>query len=100
MKRSYRPPLFPRADMTCTTPHRRARQVCSHLPWAEHRRHPHGCPSSCLLAELFEPRPDLPGLGGIGERMLGFFHLGTGLWLMYLMFAPVLNFTLHYTLPL
>jgi hypothetical protein len=45
-------------------------------------------------------RPDLPGLGGIGERMLGFFHLGTGLWLMYLMFATVLNFTLHYTLPL
>ena len=26
-----------------------------------------------------------------GERALGFFHLGTGLWLIYLTFAAVLN---------
>ncbi len=26
-------------------------------------------------------------------------HLGTGFWLMYLVFAVVLNFVLKYTLP-
>jgi hypothetical protein len=36
----------------------------------------------------------------IGERALGFFHLGTGLWLMYLTFAVTLNFTSGYTLPI
>jgi hypothetical protein len=36
--------------------------------------------------------------GGIGERALGFFHIGTGLWLFYLMFADVLNTTLGYKL--
>jgi hypothetical protein len=45
-------------------------------------------------------KADVPGLGGLGERALGFFQLGTGLWLMYLMFATVLNFVLGYTLPL
>ena len=34
-----------------------------------------------------------------GERALGFFHLATGLWLMYLTFATTLNISLHYTLP-
>ncbi|MDA8316694.1 MAG: hypothetical protein M0010_16225 [Actinomycetota bacterium] len=33
-------------------------------------------------------------------RSLGFFHLGTGLWLIYLMFAVALNFVLAYNLPL
>jgi len=33
-------------------------------------------------------------------RALGFFHLGTGIWLMYLMFDTVLNFVFKYTLPL
>jgi hypothetical protein len=52
------------------------------------------------------PRPvgsrpaDLPRYGNWGEKGLGFFHLGTGFWLFYLMFAAVLNFTLKYTLPL
>ena len=50
-----------------------------------------------FLASL---KPDLPKLGGWGERALGFFHLGTGFWLMYLVFAVVLNFVLSYTLPL
>lgn len=45
-------------------------------------------------------KPDLPKLGGWGERALGFFHLGTGFWLMYLVFAVALNFVLKYTLPL
>lgn len=34
-----------------------------------------------------------------GERALGFFHIITGLWLMYLMFATTLNISLHYSLP-
>ena len=45
------------------------------------------------------PREKTP-VGVLGERVLGFFHLGTGLWLMYLTWAVVLNFTCHYTLPL
>jgi hypothetical protein len=36
--------------------------------------------------------PDVPRLSKPGERALGFFHLGTGFWLFYLMFAAVLNF--------
>jgi hypothetical protein len=35
-----------------------------------------------------------------GERLLGFFHLGTGLWLMYLTWATVLNIARGYKLPL
>jgi hypothetical protein len=53
------------------------------------------------VADFFASlKPNLPGAGEVGERVLGFFHLGTGFWLMYLMFATVLNFTLKYTLPL
>lgn len=44
-------------------------------------------------------KPDFPGLGKLGQTGLGFFHILTGLWLMYLMFAVVLDFTLKYTLP-
>jgi hypothetical protein len=43
--------------------------------------------------------PDLPGISGQAERALGFFRIGTALWLMYLTFAVVLNFVLAYTLP-
>jgi hypothetical protein len=43
--------------------------------------------------------PTREGIGRIGERALGFFHLGTGLWLMYLVWAVVLDFVLKYTLP-
>jgi hypothetical protein len=39
-----------------------------------------------------------PRLGVTAERALGFFHLGTGLWLFYLMFADVLNAILKFTL--
>jgi uncharacterized membrane protein YfcA len=53
------------------------------------------------VADFFASlKPDLPSVGEAGEKALGFFHLGTGFWLMYLMFATVLNFTLKYTLPL
>jgi hypothetical protein len=53
------------------------------------------------VAEFFATlAPDVPRIGGLGDKVLGFFHLGTGLWLMYLVFAVVLNFVLKYTLPL
>ncbi|HVB06806.1 MAG TPA: hypothetical protein VNF07_11235 [Acidimicrobiales bacterium] len=45
-------------------------------------------------------KPDLPRVGAAGERLLGFFHLCTGGWLLYLMFATVLNFVLGWGLPL
>jgi hypothetical protein len=53
------------------------------------------------VAEFFETLgPDAPRLSKPGERATGFFRLGTGLWLMYLVFAVALNFILKYTLPL
>jgi hypothetical protein len=42
---------------------------------------------------------DAPSISQPAGRALGFFHLGTGIYLMYLMFAVVLNFVLKYTLP-
>jgi hypothetical protein len=56
----------------------------------------------CVYAADFfaSLKPDLPKLGGVAERALGFFRLGTGFWLMYLVFAVTLNFVLRYTLPL
>jgi hypothetical protein len=45
-------------------------------------------------------KADLPSSFAISERVLGFLHLGTGLWLMYLMFAATLNFTVKAGLPL
>ena len=44
--------------------------------------------------------PDVPRLSKPAERAVGFFRLGTGLWLMYLVFAVALNSILGYTLPL
>jgi hypothetical protein len=32
-------------------------------------------------------------LGALGERALGFFHIATGLWLMYLVYAVTLGAT-------
>ncbi|MGH3261757.1 MAG: hypothetical protein ACRDNW_25785 [Trebonia sp.] len=57
---------------------------------------------TCIYASDFVAslKPDLPGIGALGERALGFFHLGTGFWLMYLMFAAILNSVLNYSLPL
>jgi hypothetical protein len=43
---------------------------------------------------------DLPTVGAAAERALGFVRIGTGLWLMYLVFAVVLNFVLRYSLPM
>lgn len=57
---------------------------------------------ACVYAADFVAslKPDLPKLGGWAERPLGFFRLGTGFWLMYLVFAVALNFILNYGLPL
>jgi hypothetical protein len=41
---------------------------------------------------------DIGGLGKLGERALGFFHIGTGLWLFYLMYADILNTIFGYKL--
>jgi len=43
---------------------------------------------------------DAPKLSAPGQRLLGIFHVGTGLWLMYLTFAVGLNFAAGYNLPL
>lgn len=49
------------------------------------------------IAELLlSLKPDFPKLGEFAERLLGFFHLGTGLWLLYLVFAVALDFSLGY----
>ena len=45
-------------------------------------------------------RPEPTELSERGERALGFFHLGTGLWLIYLTFAAVLNMASGMDLPL
>jgi hypothetical protein len=37
------------------------------------------------------PRPQPTAVSEFGERALGFFHIGTGLWLIYLTFAATLN---------
>ena len=44
-------------------------------------------------------RPDFTKVGVAAGRVLGFFRLGTGFWLIYLMFAVTLNFVLRYNLP-
>jgi hypothetical protein len=41
-------------------------------------------------AAITERGFDLPKLGGVAERALGFFRFGTGFWLMYLVFAVAL----------
>ena len=50
------------------------------------------------VADFFASlRADLPRLGNPAERALGFFHLGTGFWLFYLMFAVTVDFALKWT---
>lgn len=41
---------------------------------------------------------DIGGAGRLGERLLGFFHIGTGLWLFYLLYAVILDAVLGYKL--
>jgi hypothetical protein len=52
------------------------------------------------ISEFFASlKPDFVGIGAMGEKALGFFHLLTACWLMYMMFAVTLDITLGYTLP-
>jgi hypothetical protein len=51
-------------------------------------------------APLARPVAVRTPLGELGERALGFFHLGTGLWLMYLTWATALNISSGFHLPL
>jgi hypothetical protein len=44
-------------------------------------------------APVTAPRPEPTPISEMGERALGFFHLITGGWLMYLTFAVTLNLT-------
>jgi hypothetical protein len=56
---------------------------------------PPPAPAAAAVAGETTPaarQPKRPALGALGERALGFFHLGTGLWLMYLTWATALNF--------
>jgi hypothetical protein len=55
---------------------------------------------ACVYAAEFFATlvPDVPRFRP-AERALGFFHLGTGMWLIYLVFAVALDFILKYTLP-
>jgi hypothetical protein len=56
---------------------------------------------TCIyVSDFFASLYPKPGLGALGESALGFFHLATGLWLMYLTWATALNFSLGYKLPL
>ena len=52
---------------------------------------------SDILSSLGE---SAPGPSRLGTRLMGFFHLGVGIWLMYLMFATVLDLVFKYTLYL
>lgn len=45
-------------------------------------------------------RPEPTPLSELAERVLGFFHLGTGFWLIYLTFAATLNIASGFDLPL
>jgi hypothetical protein len=49
------------------------------------------------IAELLlSLKPSFPKVGEFGERLLGFFHLGTGIWLLYMMCAVTVDFTIGY----
>jgi hypothetical protein len=64
-----------------------------------------GAPSSTGGARIANPTPVSVGAARTappnnpGERALGFFHVVTGLWLMYLTFATTLNIALGFSLP-
>jgi hypothetical protein len=50
------------------------------------------------VSDFFASLKELGGLSNLGEKALGFFHIVTGFWLFYLMFADILNTIFHYTL--
>jgi hypothetical protein len=64
-----------------------------------------GTPSAAGGARIANPTPVSVGAArsavakNPGERALGFFHIVTGVWLMYLTFATTLNIAMGYSLP-
>jgi hypothetical protein len=54
---------------------------------------------TCIyVSDFFASLKDVPRFANPGERLLGFFHIVTGFWLFYLMFADILNTVFKYTL--
>jgi hypothetical protein len=60
---------------------------------------PNGAATTSSAPKLSVGAARTPAPSNPGERALGFFHLVTGVWLMYLTFAKTLNISLHYSLP-
>jgi hypothetical protein len=58
------------------------------------------CGLTCIYVSDFfaSLKADIGPLGNLAERALGAFHLATGFWLFYLMFADILNSVLKFTL--
>jgi hypothetical protein len=53
---------------------------------------------TCIyVCEFFANMKDIPRFANPGEKALGFFHIGTGLWLMYLTWAVTLDTALKWT---
>jgi hypothetical protein len=53
---------------------------------------------TCIyVSEFFANMKDFPRFANPGEKALGFFHIGTGLWLMYLTWAVTLDTALKWT---
>jgi hypothetical protein len=57
-------------------------------------------PGEARGAESQPLRPQPTAVSELGERALGFFHIATGLWLIYLTFAATLNTASGMNLPL
>ena len=57
-------------------------------------------PEETATAPAGRAKPRPTAVSELGERALGFFHLGTGLWLMYLTFAATLNISSGFDLPI
>jgi hypothetical protein len=59
-----------------------------------------GLTGNYASASLGCVRKDLPPkVGEVAWRSLGFFHVATALWLIYLVYAVTLNYILNYHLP-
>jgi hypothetical protein len=53
---------------------------------------------TCIyFCEFFANMKDVPRFANPAEKALGFFHIGTGLWLMYLTWAVTLDIALKWT---
>jgi hypothetical protein len=54
---------------------------------------------TCIyISDFFACLKEVERFASLGETSLGFFHIVTGLWLFYLMFADILNSVFKFTL--